>query len=80
MFSPPGGGGGTSGARMGDESSVGERQATREKKVVPVLSREAEARLIRGMAVLVGLVPLPQMTQHETDWVFRQKVRMAGED
>lgn len=63
---------------MGDESSVGERQATREKTVVTSLSPEAEARLIRGMAVLVGLVPLPHMTQRETDWVFRQKVRLAG--
>ncbi len=51
----------------------------RKKQVVPVLSPEAEARLTRGMAVLLGLIPLPDMTAGETDWVFRQKVRLAGE-
>ncbi len=64
---------------MGDEPSVAGHKAMRKKQVVPVLSPEAEARLTRGMAVLLGLIPLPDMTAGETDWVFRQKVRLAGE-
>jgi hypothetical protein len=64
---------------MGDEPSAGGQKTKRKKPAVPVLSPEAEARLLRGMAVLVGLVPLPDMTQGETDWVFRQKVRLAGD-
>jgi hypothetical protein len=63
---------------MGDESSVG-GQKTKRKKTVPTLSPEAEARLTRGLAVLLGLVPLPDLTQRETDWVFRQKVKLAGD-
>ena len=63
---------------MGDEPSVGGRKPKQKNKVVPVLSPEAEARLIRGLAVLLGLVPLPDMTQGEADWVVRQKVRQAG--
>lgn len=63
---------------MGDEVSVG-RQKTKRKKMVPVLSPEAEARLLRGMAILVGLVPLTDMTQGEADWLFAQKVRLAGD-
>jgi hypothetical protein len=65
---------------MSDESSVGGQETKRKKMVVPVLSPAAEARLLRGMAVLLGLVPLPQLTQRETDWVFRQKVRLTDEE
>jgi hypothetical protein len=64
---------------MSDESAVGGQKTKRKKAVVPVLSPEAEARLLRGMAVLVGLVPLTDMTQGEADWLFRQKVRIAGD-
>ncbi len=64
---------------MGDESSGGWQMTKLKKKAVPALSPEAEARLIRGMAVLVGLVPLPDMTQAETDWLFEQRVRLAND-
>ena len=32
------------------------------------------------LGILTGLVPLPEMSQHEVDWVFEQKLRMAGGD
>jgi hypothetical protein len=63
---------------MGDESSVGERKPRRERTVV-ALSPEAEARFTRRVTILLGLIPLPEMTQAETDWVFAQKVRLAGD-
>jgi hypothetical protein len=44
------------------------------------LSPGAEARFTRRLAVLLGVVPLPEMTQAETDWVFAQRVRLAGDD
>jgi hypothetical protein len=59
---------------MGDESPAEKR-----KRKPVALSPEAEARFTRRISVLLGLIPLPDMTQAETDWVFRQKVRMAGD-
>jgi hypothetical protein len=63
---------------MGDEPPAEKRKSRRKWKAV-ALSPEAEARLARGMAVLVGLIPLPEMTQAETNWVFAQKVRLFEE-
>ena len=39
----------------------------------------AEARAVRRLSILVGAVPLPDMSQAETDWVFRTKVRIASD-
>jgi hypothetical protein len=61
---------------MGDEPSVGRRK---QKKAGPVLSPEAEARMTRRLTVLLGLVPLPQMSQDETDWLFRQRQRTPSD-
>lgn len=63
---------------MGDETSTGTGRVRRKSRPA-ALSPEAEARFARRMSVLLGLVPLPAMTQAETDWVFRQKVRTAGD-
>ena len=41
------------------------------------LSPDAEALAARRLTILLGLVPLPEMSQAETDWVFRAKLRMA---
>lgn len=37
----------------------------------------AEDRLRRAVALLLGLIPLPDMTDDEVAWVFRQRVRLA---
>jgi hypothetical protein len=50
------------------------------KRAPGSLPPQAEARVVRRLAVLLGLVPLPEMTQVETDWVFHQKQRLAGDD
>ncbi|MBN9518746.1 hypothetical protein J0H58_09540 [bacterium] len=39
------------------------------------LPPEVEARMARRLAVLLGDVPLVEMTQEEVIWVFEQKVR-----
>ena len=44
------------------------------------LSPEAQARFDRQLGILLGFVPLPEMTQEETDWVFDQKLRLRGDD
>lgn len=36
--------------------------------------------MTRRVTVLLGLVPLAEMTQDETDWLFHQKLRTAGDD
>ncbi|HYH64924.1 MAG TPA: hypothetical protein VD866_09545 [Urbifossiella sp.] len=41
------------------------------------MSPAAETRVARRLNVLLGVVPLWELTQAETDWVFRQKVRLA---
>jgi hypothetical protein len=62
---------------MGDEQSAEKRKSKRGRK--PAMSPEAEARFSRRMSILLGLLPLPEMTQNETDWMFQQKVRLASE-
>ena len=79
MWTPPGVGGDTRGQRM-DAKSDGGRKTVRAAERVPPLPRQAEARVVRRLAVLLGLVPLPEMTQAETDWLFHQKQRLAGDD
>jgi hypothetical protein len=39
----------------------------------------AEARAARRLSMLVGAVPLWEMSQAEVDWVFRAKVQVAGD-
>lgn len=39
---------------------------------------EVAARLARRVALLLGSVPLEEMTQEEADWLFRARVRTAG--
>jgi len=63
---------------MSDETPAGKRKPKRKRKSV-ALSPEAEARFARRVSVLLGLIPLPDMTQAETDWLFEQKVRLSGE-
>lgn len=53
----------------------GRRRAPR--AAVEPLPPEVQARFDRHLAILVGYVPLPEMTQDETDWLFEQKVRLA---
>jgi hypothetical protein len=44
------------------------------------LSPEARERMLRRLSVLFGLVPLPETTQGEVEWVFRQKLKMANDE
>ncbi len=67
------------GERMGDEVRAKKRKKGRKRKPV-AMSPEAEARFTRRMSILLGLIPLPDMTQAETDWLFEQKVRLSGEE
>jgi hypothetical protein len=62
---------------MGEGVPVWRRTSSRKREAT--LSPESEARFARRMSILLGLVPLPQLSQDETDWVFAQKVRLAGE-
>ena len=41
------------------------------------LPPDVEARMHRHISVLLGLVPLADMTQNEVDWVFRSAVQWA---
>jgi hypothetical protein len=43
-------------------------------------SPDLQARFDRHLGILLGFVPLPEMTQEETDWVFEQKLRIGGDD
>jgi hypothetical protein len=79
MWTPRGAGGNHKGEWMGDDAPVEKRKRKRTRKSL-VMSPEAEARFSRRMSILLGLVPLPEMSQDETDWVFEQKVRLAGEE
>ncbi|MBN9520681.1 hypothetical protein J0H58_19545 [bacterium] len=63
---------------MGDEAPVGRRQVTLEQQSV-AMPPEVEAHLTRRVTVLLGLVPLHEMTQEEADWLFAQKVRPISE-
>ncbi|HEX4614150.1 MAG TPA: hypothetical protein VH092_38560 [Urbifossiella sp.] len=42
---------------------------TAKQKPAP-LSPECAAQMRRRVLLLLGFVPLPEMTQEETDWVF----------
>lgn len=50
------------------------------KAVVQPLPPELQARFDRHLAILLGHVPLPEMTQEETDWLFEQKMLIGGDD
>jgi len=56
---------------MGDVSS------SQQNLSVDPLPPHVEARAARRLTILLGLVPLPEMTQTETDWLFRAKLGMA---
>jgi hypothetical protein len=43
------------------------------------MSAETAALMRRRVNLLLGVVPLPEMTQDETDWVFRQSLRAADD-
>ena len=45
-----------------------------------LLSAADAARMWRRVLLLLGLVPLPEMTQEETDWVFHQSRRGADDE
>jgi hypothetical protein len=53
------------------------RRREEEWERVPLPPKVA-ARKTRRTHTLIGLVPLDEMTQDETDWLFQQKVRLAG--
>lgn len=44
---------------------------------LPPLRPAWEAQMRRRVAVLLGLVPLAEMSQEEADWLFRQRTVMA---
>ena len=44
------------------------------------LSPEAAALMRRRVDLLLGFVPLSEMTQTETDWVFHQSLRAADDE
>jgi hypothetical protein len=46
---------------------------------VAPMSPEQESQMRRRLAMLLGLVPLPEMSQDETNWVFRQHQRLADD-
>ena len=46
----------------------------------PALAPEAAALMRRRVELLLGFVPLPEMTQAETDWVFHQSLRAAADE
>jgi hypothetical protein len=62
-----------------DAESGGGKKA-KQKPGLASLPPGVEARATRRLAVLLGLVPLPRMTQEEADWLFRQKVRTATDE
>lgn len=50
------------------------------KAVQPTLSPEAAALMRRRVELLLGFVPLHEMTQAETDWGFHQGRRTADDE
>ncbi len=60
---------------MGDVSSEQPQHLT-----VDPLPPEVEALAARRLTILLGAVPLWQMDQEETDWLFRAKLRMADDE
>jgi hypothetical protein len=65
---------------MGNRSEDGQKAKRKSKGVFKPLPPEVEARMTRRVTVLLGLIPLAEMTQDETDWLFHQKLRTAGDD
>jgi hypothetical protein len=57
-----------------------EKNGRRARRKLPPLPPEAAARMSRNVHILLGWVPLPQMTQEEVDWLFRQKLRLGGDE
>jgi hypothetical protein len=56
------------------DKSNGRRVA---RRAWPPLAPEAAARMLRRVELLLGSVPLPEVTREEADWVFRQGRRAA---
>jgi hypothetical protein len=44
------------------------------------LPPDIKAQMSRRMNILLGLVPLPEMTEAETEWRFAQAKRMADDE
>jgi hypothetical protein len=57
-----------------------ERKRRLAKVVCPLLSPESAALMLRRVNLLLGFVPLPEMSQEETDWVFHQSLRSADDE
>ncbi|QDU23620.1 hypothetical protein [Urbifossiella limnaea] len=55
------------------------KHRSRAKLLYPALSPEAAALMRRRVTLILGFVPLPEMTQAETDWVFHQSQRAADD-
>lgn len=58
------------------------RDKPKRRRAVPtrnLLPTEDAARMRRRVLLLLGSVPLPEMTQEETDWVFHQSQRVTDE-
>jgi hypothetical protein len=49
-------------------------------RTLEALSPAAEARAARRLNLILLLIPLPEMTQEEADWLFWARVRLAGEE
>jgi hypothetical protein len=47
-------------------------------ELVP-LPPEIAAQMTRRTHILIGLIPLAELTQDETEWLLLQKVRMAAD-
>jgi hypothetical protein len=55
-----------------------DRRAVR--RACATLSPQAAALMLRRVTLLLGFVPLTEMTQEETDWVFHQSRRGADDE
>ncbi len=54
--------------------------STSQQALAPApLPPDVEALAARRLTLVLGLVPLAAMSQAEADWMFRAKVRMAGD-
>jgi len=60
---------------------LNKRRSGRDKADRPAepLRPDAQARYDRKVTLLLGRVPLPQMTQEEADWVLAQKLVIGGD-
>jgi hypothetical protein len=66
-------------ARVSPGTNVRDESDGRRAGRNPVLSPEAAALMRRRVEMLIGIVPLPEMSQEEADWVFLQCKRAADE-